>query len=167
MQFIIKTATEILDCESVLILLYDEKRGHLVFAASNGDDQKRLEAMKVPPDERPGGDDLPGKQGASASSDVQNDQHPYASLLKTVGLHVKTLLGVPMRIKDKPTGVLEALNKRGSAFDESDADILLGDRLTGCRRHPQCPPGQGIAGCLQRTAGCRPAENQLPGAGLP
>lgn len=29
-----------------------------------------------------------------------------------------------MRIKDKPTGVLEALNKRDGNFDESDADIL-------------------------------------------
>ena len=29
-----------------------------------------------------------------------------------------------MRIKDKPTGVLEASNKRDGDFDESDADIL-------------------------------------------
>jgi GAF domain-containing protein len=36
LQFIIKTATEILDCESVLILLYDEKLGHLVFGLQRG-----------------------------------------------------------------------------------------------------------------------------------
>jgi GAF domain-containing protein len=28
LRFIIRTATEIIDCESVSILLYDEKRGH-------------------------------------------------------------------------------------------------------------------------------------------
>ncbi len=41
-----------------------------------------------------------------------------------LNFEVKNLLGVPMRIQDKPTGVLEALNKRDGNFDESDADIL-------------------------------------------
>ena len=41
-----------------------------------------------------------------------------------VDFEVHNILGVPMRIKDKPTGVLEALNKRDGNFDESDADIL-------------------------------------------
>ena len=34
--FIIRTATEIIDCESVSILLYDEQRSQLVFAAASG-----------------------------------------------------------------------------------------------------------------------------------
>jgi signal transduction histidine kinase len=123
LQFIIKTATGILDCESVLILLYDEKQGHLVFAASNGDDKKRLEAMKVPPDEGLAGV-IFREDKVLSIADAQNDQHPYAALLKKVGLHVKTLLGVPMRIQEKPTGVIEAMNKRGGAFEESDADLL-------------------------------------------
>ena len=38
LQFIIRTATEILDCESVSILLYDEKRASLIFAAATGSD---------------------------------------------------------------------------------------------------------------------------------
>jgi len=42
LQFIIRTATEILDCESVSILLYDEKRDRLIFAAATGSDQTRL-----------------------------------------------------------------------------------------------------------------------------
>ena len=40
----------------------------------------------------------------------------------------ENVLGVPMRIQDKPTGVLEALNKRGGTFDESDADLLADER---------------------------------------
>jgi signal transduction histidine kinase len=37
---------------------------------------------------------------------------------------VKTLLGVPMPIKDKTVGVLEAVNKRKGVFDEHDASLL-------------------------------------------
>jgi GAF domain-containing protein len=38
LQFIIGTAADIIDCESVSILLYDEKREQLVFAAATGSD---------------------------------------------------------------------------------------------------------------------------------
>lgn len=40
LQFIIQTATEILDCEAASILLYDEKRNRLFFAAATGSDPK-------------------------------------------------------------------------------------------------------------------------------
>ena len=48
LHFIIRTATEILDCESVSILLYDEKHGSLIFAAATGSDPKRLAETPVP-----------------------------------------------------------------------------------------------------------------------
>jgi signal transduction histidine kinase len=41
-----------------------------------------------------------------------------------VKFKVKTLLGVPMPIKDRPMGVLEAINKHDGAFTESDVLIL-------------------------------------------
>src|SRR5659263_142015 len=50
LRFIIQTATEIIDCESVSILLYDEKRERLVFAAATGSDPKRLSETPVPLD---------------------------------------------------------------------------------------------------------------------
>jgi signal transduction histidine kinase len=37
---------------------------------------------------------------------------------------VKTLLGVPMPIRDRTVGVLEAINKHNGVFDESDATLL-------------------------------------------
>ena len=123
LQFIIRSATEILDCESVSILLYDEKRGRLVFAAATGSDSKRLAETPVPLDNSLAGAIFRENKSISMS-DVQHDTRHYLMVSKHVDFEVKNLLGVPMRIKDKPTGVLEALNKRGGNFDESDADIL-------------------------------------------
>src|SRR5512137_2393028 len=48
LQFIIRTAAEILNCQAVSILLYDEKRNMLFFAASTGADPKRLAEIPVP-----------------------------------------------------------------------------------------------------------------------
>ncbi len=123
LRFIIRTATEIIDCESVSILLYDEKRGQLVFAAATGSDPKRLSETPIPLDSSLAGTIFRENKIISLS-DVQNDARHKGMVSKNVDFEVHNILGVPMRIKDKPTGVLEALNKRDGNFDESDADIL-------------------------------------------
>src|SRR5450759_431444 len=123
LRFIIRTATEIIDCQSVSILLYDEKRGRLVFAAATGSDPHRLSETPVPLDSSLAGTIFRENKIISLS-DVHNDPRHYALVSKHVDFEVHNMLGVPMRIKDKPTGVLEALNKRDGNFDESDADIL-------------------------------------------
>jgi signal transduction histidine kinase len=123
LQFIIRSATEILDCESVSMLLYDEKRGRLVFTAATGSDPKRLAETPVPLENSLAGTIFRENKRISIS-DVQQDSRHYLTVSQQVNFTVKNLLGVPMRIKEKPTGVLEALNKRGGDFDEADADIL-------------------------------------------
>jgi signal transduction histidine kinase len=123
LQFIIQSATEILDCGSVSILLYDEKKFNLIFAAVTGSDPQQLAATPVPLETS-----LAGKifreNKVICLSDIQEETRHFLEISKHVGFEIKNLLGVPMRIKDQPTGVLEAVNKHGGEFDESDADIL-------------------------------------------
>ena len=123
LRFIIRTATEIINCESVSILLYDEKHGRLVFTAATGSDPKQLAEIPVSLDKSLVGTVFRENKTISLS-DVQYDPRNYAMVSQYVHFKVKNILGVPMRIQDKPTGVLEALNKRDGNFDESDADIL-------------------------------------------
>ena len=123
LRFIILTATEIIDCESVSILLYDEKHKRLVMAASSGSDSTRLSDPADSLDNSLAGKVFRENKIVSLSN-AQNDPHHYAPASKQVNFEVQNMLGVPMRIKDKPTGVLEALNKRERNFDENDADIL-------------------------------------------
>ena len=123
LRFIIQTATEIIDCESVSILLYDEKLKRLVFAAATGSDPKRQSDTPVPLDNSLAGTIFRENKIISLS-DLKNDSRRSNMVSRQVDFKVHNVLGVPMRIKDKPTGVLEALNKRDGNFDESDADIL-------------------------------------------
>ena len=123
LQFIIRTAAEILDCQAVSILLYDEKKNTLVFAAATGSDPKRLAEIPVPLEGSLAGLIFRENQPILIS-DAQSDPRHYGVVSKHVAFEVKTLLGVPMRIKNRPTGVLEALNKHGGTFEERDTDIL-------------------------------------------
>jgi signal transduction histidine kinase len=123
LQFIIETAADLLDCESVSILLYDEKHARLVFAAATGSDPKRLAEIPVPLDSSLAGEVFLENK-AIILSDVSLNSRHYESVSKHVNFEVHNLLGVPMRVRDRPTGVLEALNKRKGTFDEADADIL-------------------------------------------
>lgn len=123
LKFIIQSATEILDCELVSILLYDDKKARLIFAAASGSGTKRMTETPIPLENSLAGT-IFRENKVICLSDVRQDMRPYLMVSKFVDFEVKNVLGVPMRIKDTPTGVLEALNKRSGDFDESDADIL-------------------------------------------
>jgi signal transduction histidine kinase len=123
MQFIIRTATEILDCESVSILMYDELRDRLVITAATNLDPKHLADIPVPLENSVAGT-IFRENKVVILSEVSDDPRYFPMISKHLQFKVENLMGVPMRVQDQPTGVLEALNKHDGAFDESDADIL-------------------------------------------
>ncbi len=123
LQLITETATELLDCEGASILLYDEKNPRLFFAAATGSDPKKLAEIPVPI-----GGSLAGTifrtNHPMILNDVDEDPRHYSIVADHVNFKVKSLLGVPMPIKDRTVGVLEAINKKDGAFSESDSSIL-------------------------------------------
>jgi len=123
LQFIIQTAAEVLDCEAASILLYDEKRVRLFFAAATGSDPRKLAEMPVPIEGSIAGTIFRTNR-ALILNDVQKDPRHYPLVSKQVGFQPRSLLGVPMRIRERVTGVLEALNKRQGVFTEADERIL-------------------------------------------
>lgn len=123
LQSIIKTATEILDCEAASILLYDEKRSRLFFAAATGSDPKKLAQIPVPLDGSLAGTIFREEQ-AILLNDVRQDPRHYGAVGQQIDFQPRSLLGVPMKIKEKGVGVLEALNKRQGDFSPEDVKLL-------------------------------------------
>ena len=123
LQHIIKTAAETLQCEAASILLYDDKRNRLFFAAATGSDPKKLAQIPVPIDGSLAGsifrDDKP-----VLLNDVTHDPRHYAGVGEQINFRPRSLMGVPMRIKDKGVGVLEALNKTEGSFTNEDLKLL-------------------------------------------
>jgi signal transduction histidine kinase len=123
LQLITATATELLDCEAASILLYDEKDQRLFFAAATGSDPAQLAKIPVPTENSLAGTIFRTNQHIILNN-VEQDRRHFSQVSDQLKLKVKTLLGVPMPIKDKTVGVLEALNKRSGVFDEHDASLL-------------------------------------------
>ena len=123
LQLITATATELLDCEAASILLYDEKDKRLFFAAATGSDPGELAKIPVPIENSLAGTIFRTSQHIIINNAEQDPRH-YSLVSDHINFSVKTLLGVPMPIKDRTVGVLEALNKRDGVFDEHDASVL-------------------------------------------
>jgi signal transduction histidine kinase len=123
LQLITTTATELLDCEAASILLYDEKDQRLFFAAATGSDPAELAKIPVPLENSLAGTIFRTNQYMILNN-VEQDPRHFSLVSNQLQLTVKTLLGVPMPIKDRTVGVLEALNKRVGVFDEHDASVL-------------------------------------------
>lgn len=123
LQSIIQTATEILNCEVASILLYDEKRNRLFFAAATGSDPKKLAQIPVPLDGSLAGNIFRDDK-TILLNDVTQDPRHYGAVGEQIDFQPRSLLGVPMKIKEKGVGVLEALNKRGGEFSQEDARLL-------------------------------------------
>jgi signal transduction histidine kinase len=123
LQYIIKTAAEVLNCEAASLLLFDEKRNRLFFAASTGTDIKKVAQIPVPIDGSLAGtifrEDKP-----IILNDAKADPRHFSGVSQQVSFETKSLMGVPMRIRDKGVGVLEALNKRDGKFSETDERLL-------------------------------------------
>ncbi|GAB4502002.1 MAG: hypothetical protein Fur0035_15470 [Anaerolineales bacterium] len=123
LQTIIKTATEILDCEAASILLYDEKRNRLFFAAASNMESRQMAQIPVPVDGSLAGTIF--REGKAITlNNVKEDARHYNGVSQQINFEDTNLLGVPMRIRDKGVGVLEALNKRGGDFTPADEKLL-------------------------------------------
>src|SRR5215207_5912172 len=123
LQLITATATELLDCEAASILLYDDQRPRLYFAAATGSDAAQLAEIPVPIDNSLAGTIFRTNRYMILNNAEQDPRH-YSLVSDHIKFKVETLLGVPLPIKDRVVGVLEAVNKRNGVFDERDAALL-------------------------------------------
>jgi signal transduction histidine kinase len=123
LQTITATATELLDCEASSILLYDEKNPRLYFAAATGTDPAKLAEIPVPMEGSIAGTIFRTNQPLILN-DVEQDPRHYSQVSDQMKFQTRTLLGVPMPMKDRTVGVLEALNKRDGVFNDRDVAIL-------------------------------------------
>lgn len=123
LSIIINTAADILACEATSILLYDEKGKRLFFAAATGEDTEKLKKISVPLYESLAGTVFRMNKPLILN-DLKGDPRHNSEASETVGFQSRSLAAVPLRIREKTIGVLEALNKKAGPFTENDKDTL-------------------------------------------
>ena len=123
LHLIIRTAADVLGCETASILLYDEKQPHLFFAATSDRNAAQLKQITVPIEGSLAGTVFRTNRSIIINEAGKDPRH-YQAVAQSTGMLVNSLLAVPMRIRERLTGVLEALNKQDGNFTLQDDETL-------------------------------------------
>ncbi len=120
---IVDVSAEVTGSEAASILLLDTRSGELRFRAESGDPSGLLD-IPVPVDDSIAGAVLISGE-PYVLSDTRADPRHYDAVGEQVGLQTRSLLAVPLQIKERRIGVLEAINKEeGSTFGQEDIEVL-------------------------------------------
>ncbi len=123
LDVMISEASSALGSRAISVLLLDEETGELVFEVSVGSGAERLKGHRLPP-----GAGIAGwvaQQGQPVLvSRADEDPRFYSRVDDIVGIATHSLLGVPLKVKDKVIGVIEAVNKAEGRFDHNDLWLL-------------------------------------------
>ncbi len=120
---IMSTASALLEAETSSLMMLDETRQHLTFAVATGKTAESVTTRTVPADKGIAGWVLQNGKPAIVD-DVSKDTRFYQDLDRGSGFTTRSLLAVPLKIRDKAIGVVEVINKRGGAsFSPRDQDL--------------------------------------------
>jgi signal transduction histidine kinase len=123
LRIIIQSATELTHTEACSIMLLDKRTGELHFAHSVGHGATGLRDVSVPL-----GNSIAGwivrKGKPLLIRDAKNDPRWHAQVDETIDFDTRSILGVPLKVKDQIIGVMELLNKIGDrGFSQDDIQI--------------------------------------------
>jgi signal transduction histidine kinase len=119
LQYIMQAAAEITGAETASILLMDDNTRDLRFVATTDPDAGGLKGVSVPLEGSIAGA-IVNEKRALIIDDTQTDPRHFSQIDKEIDFQTRSLLGVPMRIKERLVGVLEVINKREGVFDDND-----------------------------------------------
>ncbi len=125
LKTIVNTAAELTASEDASIILWDARTGELHFRTSSGELADQLADIPVPVDGSIAGAVLNSGEPLIVS-DTRSDPRHYGEVGRRVGREIRSLVAVPMQIKERCIGVLEAINKCGDQeFTHEDVETLM------------------------------------------
>ena len=124
LQNILDSAVTILNCEAGSLFLVDETTDELIFKATAGPVAQNLAGQRLAPGTGIVGEAVQSRR-AVITNNVQQASTWSASTDKTTGFLTRTILAVPMQVKERVIGALEVINRKdGLPFAEDDQNLL-------------------------------------------
>lgn len=122
---ILQSAVEILNCEAGSLLMLDEHTNELVFRVVLGPVAHELEGQRMPADKGVVGRSYQTRQPLIVN-DVRSSKDWFSKPDKMTGFVTRSLLVVPLIVKDNVLGVIEVVNRKdGSNFNLDDQELLI------------------------------------------
>ncbi|HSB02359.1 MAG TPA: GAF domain-containing protein, partial [Anaerolineales bacterium] len=121
---ILENAVNILNCEAGTLFMMDDQTGDLIFRVTAGPVASNLLGQRLP-----AGTGIVGRAVQLRAPVIENDgqrsTNHYEAPDKQTGFVSRSLIAVPMQIKDRILGVIEVINRRdGLPFVEDDQNLL-------------------------------------------
>jgi len=121
---IMESATLLTDAEASSLLLLDKEKNILYFEVALGSKGSEVKKYTVKMGEGIAGW-VAQKNKSLIVNDVENDKRHLSNIGKEINYKSKTIMAVPMRIKDDCIGVLEVINKiNDCGFTQNDIEWL-------------------------------------------
>lgn len=123
MKRTIESITKLLHSESGSLLILDEKSNELYFDVAHGEKGDEVKRIRLKLGEGIAG--WVAKEGKPlVVNDVQSDKRHYRKADEASQYVTRNILCVPVKIKGKVIGVIEAVNKINGLFTKGDLSIL-------------------------------------------
>ena len=121
---VVHAAAEICNAEAASILLYDEMKGVLVFAAASNLTEPLMQGLEVPVDSSIAGWIVSHRQ-PTITEDAENDPRHFGGVGQATRIKTNTMLGIPLIAKGNVIGALEVINKLSGKFNPEDQELLM------------------------------------------
>ncbi len=125
LEKVMDLTNKILEVEASSLLLVDEPGNRLFFKTATGERQKEMAQFTLKLGEGIAG--TVAKTGETVLvNDVTKDPHFRKDISESIDFPTKSILCVPLKLKEKVIGVIEVINKISGSFSENDIQLLLG-----------------------------------------
>jgi len=119
----LETMTRLMNAEAGSLLLLDEKSGELYFEVALGEKGEKVKEIRLKRGEGIAG--WVAEHGTPlVIDDVTSDPRFQGRVDKCTDFITKSMACVPIKIKDKVVGVLQAINKVDGRFTEDEIDLF-------------------------------------------
>jgi diguanylate cyclase (GGDEF)-like protein/PAS domain S-box-containing protein len=126
LNLVMERVKEMMKVEAGSLLLFDEATQELVFEVALGPSAAQLKGMRLPPHHGIAG--WVFQHGESLLiPDAASDPRFYRKVDEQTGFITKSMVCVPLKIKDKTMGAIQVINRANDrAFSEADVSLLEG-----------------------------------------
>lgn len=118
-----EAAMKLCECEAASLLLFNEDKQELYFDVTLGEKAEKIKTIRLKIGQGIAGWVAKHKK-AVIINNVQEDQRFFREADEISGFKTKTMLCIPVLIKDRLLGILQAINKKEDFFNEYDLEIL-------------------------------------------
>jgi GAF domain-containing protein len=123
LQTIMTTAAALLGAEAASLLIYDPVTHELTFEVAVGETEKQIKTLRMPADAGIAGWVLK-HQKPTIVDKPQADPHFSDVIDRALGFVTRSVLAVPLSVRDRVIGVIEVINKKEkTGFNERDLEV--------------------------------------------